>query len=213
MKLETTIPFSGFYESIHSHELDYALENLFENDTGDINQQLFELAYNKINWSDVHKDYAKAYTEALATECNLESLKFTDLVSPKYYNFTTDRIFCSIDLSEVEKIYNAIPKEELESKIKDRFTSYDGFISYYSNDLEDWETDLSKWDHNQIGTLLECYIDLHFGDSLTSIQESELLDPVNELSYHLLHKHNEGLNRLVDLNDYLNKRNERSSAQ
>lgn len=39
--------------------------------------------------------------------------------------------------------------------IKKRFTSYDGFISFYSNRIEDWlDKPLTEWDHNELGTLL-----------------------------------------------------------
>jgi hypothetical protein len=41
--------------------------------------------------------------------------------------------------------------------IKERHTSRDGFISFYSNNFDDWVKPLSKYDHNELGTLLTAY--------------------------------------------------------
>ena len=49
----------------------------------------------------------------------------------------------------------------LESVIKANFTSYDGFSSFYPNDLETWlEKPLSEWDYNELGTLLGAVMQL-----------------------------------------------------
>lgn len=42
INMETTIPFQGFYSSIHDSQLDYALESMFSDDQGHINRDLFE---------------------------------------------------------------------------------------------------------------------------------------------------------------------------
>lgn len=157
--METTIPFSGFYHSLHSDVLDQALEMAVTDDRGNVySQGLFDLAFGSIDWGVAHRHYAESYCEAFAAEYGIK-LKFVDLSSPKYYNYTTDRIFAEIELSEVERLFAAVDKKVLERVVKEHFTSYDGFISHYSNSLENWGTDLAAWDHNQVGTLIQAYVE------------------------------------------------------
>lgn len=118
MKVSTTIPFQGFYNSIHDSELDHALDMMFEiDDQGNTCGRLMEKIFDAVNWSDVHEAYAKNYVEHFAEFIELNSLIFEELVSPKYYNFETDRIFCTIEYSEIEHIYNEIINDENYKKI------------------------------------------------------------------------------------------------
>ena len=57
-----------------------------------------------------------------------------------------------------------------EEKIKQRFTSRDGFWSHYKNELDLWTQDYSEWDHNQIGTCFELF-DLEEEDINYSLRE------------------------------------------
>ena len=57
----------------------------------------------------------------------------------------------------VRDLLAKIDKDVFRSTIKERFTSRDGFISFYPNRVEDWP-DLEEWDHNHVGTLLEAYV-------------------------------------------------------
>ena len=65
---ETTIPFSGFYCSYHSDELDRVLEQMTEDDSChqiplvDGAGESLKL-WEHINWSKVHLGYAKIYAE------------------------------------------------------------------------------------------------------------------------------------------------------
>lgn len=97
--------------------------------------------------------------------------------SPKFYNFTTDRIFCKIELAEVKRLFAIVDKTVLDKAIVDAFTSYDGFSSFYKNSLDQWPSDLSKWDHNQVGTLLNVYVKDH--DAYEEYWQSETIDSGN----------------------------------
>lgn len=157
--METTIPFSGFYHSFHSDVLDHALEMTVTDDRGDVySRDLFDLAFDSIDWTVTHEAYAKSYCRHFSAHYGVE-LKFVCLSSPKFYNFTTDRIFAEIPLAEVERLFAEVGRTELQRVVKQRFTSYDGFISHYSNDLDNWDADLSTWDHNQVGTLIQAYVE------------------------------------------------------
>ena len=162
-KLLAVLPFSGFYESIHAANLDDTLEQLFQNDQGDIDDKGIELLNAYTGWTnELLANYCKLYVEAFNHELSL-NLVFESLESPKFYNYTTDRIFIEIAIDELKAIYDKTDKGELAKLVKSKFTSYDGFSSFYSNDLSDWPS-LLDWDHNQIGTLVECYLDQEDSD-------------------------------------------------
>ena len=160
---ETTIPFSGFYESIHTDRIDREFEYFFDNNgDGEIDipeekQSDFWTEYDPVGWG-ILKEYSKAYVEFVANEFDL-SLVFDELTSPREYNFQTDRIFAKLPMSEVNQMMEKTDKKILEQLIEEKFTRRSGFIPFYSNDLETWlKKPLADWDHNEIGTLLEAYL-------------------------------------------------------
>ena len=170
--METTIPFSGFYESHHSEAIDYSFEIGITDDKGDLfSQELYYLAFRSVDWGKVHRIYAEDYCKWFSEHYGIK-VSFVDLSSPREYNFSTDRIFAEIDLKEAERLFSEIDQTKLDELIKERFTSRSGFHSFYPNTLSKWGADISKWDHNQIGTLIEAHVIQH-GDE-------------NELDYYAL---------------------------
>ena len=204
----TTIPFSGFYGSIHDSQLDNALEMMFSNGRGDAYKTLLEKAFDKVEWSYVHLEYAKEYAQAFAQEFNLKTLVFEELNSPKYYNYETDRIFCKIELSEIQDMFNKVDKVALNKRIKERFTSCDGFISHYDNKLADWPIDLAEWDHNQIGTLLDVYVNQESNREFDSYAEADLFNS-SEVADHAISNNMKDCDRLFRIADYLRQREDR----
>jgi len=201
--METTIPFSGFYYSWHDQELNYALESIFSDNNGNPIPSLVEKAFDCVDWKACHVAYAEKYTENFADKFSLSTLKFKELVSPKYYNFQTDRIFCDISLSEVTSIYSQVDKDLLKQYIKSRFTSRDGFISHYSNDIAEWPKDLSQWDHNEVGTLIEAYVDSE------NLEEHDLVEDAYEVATNIIYANLKDSYHLFKIADYLRTREER----
>ena len=82
------------------------------------------------------------------------------MTSPKYYNFETDRVFAYMPETTFKHILANYKTETLKKRIEDKFTSYDGFWSHYSNDLDTWLEDepIEDWDHNQLATLFEAFL-------------------------------------------------------
>lgn len=83
--------------------------------------------------------------------------RFNDMTSPRYYNFQTDRLFAECSMAFVKRLWKRSAADchrTLDMLIRERFTSYDGFASYYSPRRDDWPRDLAEWDHNQLETLL-----------------------------------------------------------
>ena len=170
-KLESTIPFDGFYESSISADIDHQIGQQIEWDCDiyDLNedeQQVLEDSYLSINrsyfYNQIAEDYTNFYIDALNERLKGFELKATYkcFTSPREYNFTTDRIFIEIEENHAIDFIKYIIKnykKELEKKIQDRFTSRSGFWSHYKNGLDLWTQDYSEWDHNQIGTCFELF--------------------------------------------------------
>jgi Mg/Co/Ni transporter MgtE len=157
--METTIPFTGFYESDHDSLIENELEQLFSDQNGDPLPSAGD-AWEHIDWRKVHTEYAKEYAGqffALLSDAAKIKIpyKFAELSSPGSYNFTTDRIFCAVSQRTARALYKLADKTALDKLIHKKFTSYDGFMSYYDNSLTAWLKDVLKWDANQIGTLVE----------------------------------------------------------
>jgi len=218
MKLETTIPFSGFYESIHSSLLDEEQERIFHNDHGEtISSELVDRFWVAFNCSQALNHYAQNYCEAFAYELSLETLEFQALSSPKYYNYETDRILASIDLAEVKTIHEKTDKKVLREEIKKRFTSYDGFMSFYPNDLDDWPTDLEQWDCNHVGTLLSVYFKQENDENSYQDLEYNLFDNAHEIAmsaidHALSQDENKEALRIANIASYLRTRENRAEG-
>ena len=166
MKKIINLPFPGFYYSWYDQEIDHALESqseaYIERDPRDISVTLKDkveaIFHSNFNGDSYRKTVAKSYTKAFNAwfedkyELDLE-LEFESMISPKYYNFETDRVFAYISEEKARALCD-LARPKLDAEIKRRFTSRDGFISHYPNNLSDWPRYLSDWDHNQLGTLL-----------------------------------------------------------
>ena len=182
-KLESTIPFDGFYKSYISSDIEHQIGQQIEWDADiyDLNedeQQILWDNYLSVNRSSFYNEIAEHYTDLYIDALNeiLEGFtlkaKFNLLTSPKEYNFETDRIFIDIERDHAIDFIKYIIKnykKELENKIKERFTSRSGFWSHYKNGLDLWTKDYSEWDHNQIGTCFELFDfdELYFYESLS----------------------------------------------
>ncbi len=193
--MQTTIPFCGFYCSTADEQIDYELESLFNYQMEEISdheidhQDRFDILRSCADFYNIHQEYAKAYVQAFGDHFEYQydfvlPITFVELTSPREYNFTTDRIFVEISLETVQRLF--VESEDanhitLKQRIHDRFTSRSGFISFYSNDIEEWlEKPLANWDENEVGTLLESVMLLHGTDEDRIDFENEVLDTLSE---------------------------------
>lgn len=182
------IPFAGFYESIWSGILDREVEQFCEceaeKQTDESSEQFqpeplrlsesayFDLVYYSADFSAAHLGIAQDYlsewddsaSELLAQVIPGFALgaRWESMTSPREYNFSTDRIFAYIPAQSIAQLFaysESTGHSALTYVIRSRFTSYDGFHSFYSNQLSDWiEKPLGDWDWNELGTLLRACI-------------------------------------------------------
>lgn len=179
--LLTVVPtFHGFYESIHSGKIDDVEASIIQDGDGDPIDSIGDLVWENLNHKAVYEGYAKLYCKNFATLHKIP-LRFESLNSPREYNFTTDRIFAHISPATAQRIHDRVPPMTLATEIKARFTSRDGFSSFYSNDLQDpeWQAPLGEWDHNMLGTLISAYLRQENSEESLHEQEWEMVDDCN----------------------------------
>ena len=173
--IETYLPvFPGFYETGFDldHQVEQETKNWFEDVLGynpehlSSTDELFET-----DWEQIHLDVAKACVEVIGDTIvyginfpGLQTLKFQSLKSPREYNFMNDSIDIVACFSDYEEFriwfLDFITKhDEAWAKfLKDRYTSYSGFMSSYPNTPEAWDNDTKcfrETDGHYLGTLFE----------------------------------------------------------
>lgn len=152
------VPFSGFYDSWHSENVDQAEERMFSGDDGQpVSQALYEMFWSNIDYRPVFLGYAKAYVKRLGEEIGI-ALYFEEMQSPREYNFETDRLFAKVGRADLAKMLRAVRGKRLNEKIAERCTSRSGFVSFYPNHISRWPR-IAEWDHNHVGIVLECYVE------------------------------------------------------
>jgi len=147
--IETYLPvFTGFYGTIFDGDLEE------DNQIYNINEDREELKLEPITSDDCTFDYVEYRKDVAQQACtyiekelndiftNKISITYQDIHSPKEYNFTSDSINIAIEIKKGFKAellkYLAENNEAFTIYIKERFTSYDGFISRYSNYYIEW---------------------------------------------------------------------------
>lgn len=152
--------FSGFYNSIHDEAMDREVEYILE-DSG--------LEYDDYKFTYDYLGYSQAYIKKISKVIGID-FEFEELNSPKEYNFGTDHIYCYIGRSDLVKISSVANSETMKRLVKERFTSRDGFISFYSPYISVWLDDapIENWDAVQLGVLLDAYI-IESGEDLDDI--------------------------------------------
>ncbi len=141
--IKTFLPlFPGFYNTI--------FEPCEDNEMEYINEERETKGLEPAKWEDFKFDYADyrneiakgccQFIENKLTELDLKCrIEFEEVKSPREYNFTTDVINCTITINTNEVIQYMIDhKEELRQYFIDKFTTRDGFISFYNPSIEMW---------------------------------------------------------------------------
>lgn len=174
--MSVNLPFDGFYETKFSDLLDCNIEQDAEHheeqdeseqptelriDASDYSEILFDAADFSAGYAEIAKDYAEAFSNYLSDKLEFDcGIRFEEMTSPREYNFTTDMIYAHIPTRVVRKLYDLVSKKDLCAKIKERHTSRDGFISFYSNNCDEWnDKPIADWDYHELGTLIRTIVE------------------------------------------------------
>lgn len=183
-KVIINLPFAGFYETIYSSEIDTAqdqdAEHLAEQEESkqppelrlskeEISELFFKFTDYRVAYRHVAREYVEAFSAVAKSDADLRlDLQYESMDSPREYNFKTDRVYAHISWGTVLRLF-ALSKRDNHAKlaatIRERFTSYDGFHSFYDNSLQTWlDKPLAEWDHNELCTLLIAVLPSDFAD-------------------------------------------------
>lgn len=161
---KVSIAFGGFYESIHMHNIDSSIECL------NSDNEYPEYNFDNVNYKKTHLNYIKSYcyhlTDFIKSEYNIDmSFNNLELDSPKYYNYSTDKILANIPANQIKELNSLMIKDALFLEyLKERTKSYSGYFSFYT-----YETALNNKDNILIDYVLEFICDkfnenFYFGD-------------------------------------------------
>lgn len=160
------LDFHGFYDSEHSQRFENAVNNMFEvtgNDDETEQREALEKFWEVFTFTrPMREAYCKMYVDILKEHLkdeaglDLPSMTFKELISPREYNFSTDRIIVTINETDLETLKAALDKNrsDMVRLVRDLYTPVSGFIPFYPSDFAEWKDDVREWDHNELGTLL-----------------------------------------------------------
>lgn len=202
------VPFEGFYCSIHEWNLDDAVTSATQDERGEaLDEKLTAALLTRgIEWREVYLKYAKRYVELLSQKLEVP-LEFESVESPREYNFATDRIFAYIEEADLKALRERVETETLKAVLKERFTSCDGFISHYSNQLNMWPDDLAEWDHNQCGTLLVALIKDEDLEEIYVMEDAQCNGDLDNWIWSCANKYGK---RLLDVYNWMRERQDNS---
>lgn len=174
--------FSGFYNSIFTPDFNvWDLFNGADNVDKDIVDYCIENAEVPQEYYDeVAKTYLEHMGNYIVEAVPSIKMEYKELESPKYYNYETDRIIGTCNYNEVKEdiksVLNKYPNI-LDFVVKKHFTSYSGFISFYSNNYKEWDFD--NLDHNQLMAVMEVltiigFMHDNYADVKDEITESDV---------------------------------------
>lgn len=143
MRIETQLPmFPGFYDTILSPDEQYAVQVISD----DFDYDSYDYDDYEYGYDDYFKDVSLKFidgVEGLLNELGLDiKIRFIQIVSPAYYNFENDKlkVECEIPYQTLEKLmdYAKTNRKEFSNFLIRNFKSRDGFISFYSHEVDDW---------------------------------------------------------------------------
>ena len=154
--------FEGFYESnLYNSDSLYWITNN-DIDGGYLQNNQY---YDIDNWEQFTKDVANQAVykllDILPDNDIIQDMKLKDIYSPKYYNYETDSLIIDVklNLTKLKKYCFTTHRTAFNKYLKDNFTSRDGFISYISNNIDDFIADYNKQPNDkELNTMIEYYL-------------------------------------------------------
>ena len=198
MNTKTYLPmFQGFYGTFFEIDYECFFQDLDEQASDSnikITQEMRDTFCESELDTEIYKEYQASIVNAscsmvsnVLTENHIiENLKFEKLVSPRFYNYSNDSINIEVEFSEknianIERIIKENFKD-WELWLEQHFTSYDGFHSFYSNDVNKWDIRECLEHETKSGNILEFII-----QCLNYTQDEFIQDVQEQAEYPILH--------------------------
>jgi succinate dehydrogenase flavin-adding protein (antitoxin of CptAB toxin-antitoxin module) len=164
-KFKTWLPdFPGFYESLYSfpdNDMEYTLFDDPCTIQDEIKDFILDKVFDHIDNTHYEQDVCKKYLEIWSEVAKesfpfIKSITYENLVSPREYNFSTDSINIIVELDLPALIAEFTKnKQAAADYIHEKYTSYDGFMSHYENDLDNWLITVEENSDHKIGAMLQ----------------------------------------------------------
>ena len=128
------IPFSGFYCSIYDDMINSILESEIEEGFLTVDEA------DNIDYQNLHLQMAEEIFDVIVENfiyeidvpLYCEDIIFDGLYSPKYYNYSTDKIKAKISYNNYSLIYGkVITNDDFINYVNESSKSRDGFASFY----------------------------------------------------------------------------------
>lgn len=156
-RIESFLPvFNGFYETVFAPDEDLVIESPYTYDNYIFDYDEYKERVAKAATNQIENKLAEILNNKGVT------IGYENIVSPRFYNFETDSINVKYKLTtEAIKSINTYlktNKEAFATYIKERYTSRDGFMSFYSNNANEWLNELltdKKQLNHAFGAILE----------------------------------------------------------
>lgn len=140
-KIETYLPlFGGFYNTSWQFDDDSLIYDINEmrkeNNLAFLDYDQIEVDYDSFE-NDIVENFIVELGKIL--DPYIDKIIFQKINHPKYYNFNNDTVDVIIDakIGKIKKyIYENI--DIFKDYLKRKYTSHDGFCSYFSNNFADW---------------------------------------------------------------------------
>jgi hypothetical protein len=198
--MKVAIPFSGFYETHHNAVFDDAIEHAFSELDTTLASNLAGRVTDECNWTAVHHAYATEYAERFFQEfLDLKLVGGVELISPREYNFETDRIIVEVSLSDMGELYELAMDRGLAELVHEELAPRSGFVPFHSQDIEDWGP-VQEWEPAQAEMILKAMAGADFDHSA----EADLMESAsgNGLIDNWLYTHCPNLNFYADVAEH-----------
>ena len=174
-KIETFLPvFPGFYGTIFEADEENEISGINDEREGKGLERLDLNSDIKFDYATYEQDVCEGAVDFIEGELMklglVKWIKFQTQCSPKEYNFANDSINIKVgtNVRNLSKYINSHVKE-FRAYLKEHYTSYDGFISFQSNDADEWRDEtknfMSNLDGHKLGALLEFVCEVENIDS------------------------------------------------
>ena len=185
MKYNIQLPFfPGFYESdLKNCDTAYwAIKEELQYYQSECDTPCPTLTEDDLDFDDdaYERDVLNAWVDAFRDQRPdfVLSIENVEMTSPRYYNFETDRVWADVELADdwmdTVREFMVNNADWLRARVKEDWTSYDGFMSFMSNNFDDlsrdedensWQTDKSWYWHLFSGQSdrFECYLSTIIG--------------------------------------------------
>lgn len=130
--------FPGFYESLlYNSDTEYSAN--CGREEGEPEREIKD-------WAGFTNDVCKGITDVLRPILEREpfctDVEYDGMTSPRYYNYSTDKldIKMQLDLDALKEwvLSDEERRDGFDKYLREKYTSYDGFMSFVENDIDDY---------------------------------------------------------------------------